>query len=155
MLAGGTNHHVYLAGQNLKSVSVHQLLLQTVNGAESYPPFALLPLLRVAKTQSGATFWPANHLPCRRYHVKPPCFAACPLYAKAQPQPSLNLPVKLHTTPKIKIGVTSKTELPSHPVCVCVCVLLVCISSARTPCSCIILTLGFTICIFRLLFRSC
>jgi len=116
MLAGGTNHHVYLAGQNLKSVSVHQLLLQTVNGAESYPPFALLPLLRVAKTQSGATFWPANHLPCRRYNVKPPCFAACPLYAKAQPQPFLNLPVKLHTTPKIKIRVTSKTELPSHPL---------------------------------------
>lgn len=113
---GGTGNHVYLGGLDLTSASLHRLLLQTVNCAESYPPFALLPLLRVAQTQNGATYWPANHLPRRRYHVKPPCFAACPLYAKAQPQPFLNFPMKLHTTPQIKLGVTPKPELPSHPL---------------------------------------
>ncbi len=116
ILAGGTGNHVYLAGLDLTSTKLHQLLLQTVNCPESYPPFALLPLLRVAQTQNGATYWPTNHLPRRRYHVKPPCFAACPLYAKAQPQPFLNFPMKLHTTPQIRIGVTTKTELPSHPL---------------------------------------
>ena len=116
MLAGGTGNHVHLAGLDLTSASSHQLLLQTVNSAESYPPFALLPLLRAAQTQHGATYWPANHLPRRRYHVKPPCFAACPLYAKAQPQPFLNFPMKWHTIPQIKIGFSPKTELPSHPL---------------------------------------
>ncbi len=100
----------------MTSAKLHQLLLQTVNCAESYPPFALLPLLRVAQTQNGATYWPTNHLPRRRYHVKPPCFAACPLYAKAQPQPFLNFPMKLHTTSQVKLQVTSKTEPPSHPL---------------------------------------
>lgn len=115
-LAGGTGNNVYLAGLDLTSASLHQLLLQTVSCAKSYPPFALLPLLRVAQTQNGATYWPANHLPRRRYHVKPPCFAACPLYANAQPQPFLKFPVRLRTTPQVKIGVTPKTELPSHPL---------------------------------------
>ncbi|DBA79968.1 TPA: hypothetical protein ACH3X1_008171 [Trebouxia sp. C0004] len=114
---GGTGNHDHLAGLDLTSANLHQLLLRTVIGAESYPPFALLPLLRLeALIHNGATYWPADHLPYQRYHVKPPCFAACPLYAKARPQSFINFPVRLHTTPQIKVGVTPKTELPSHPL---------------------------------------
>lgn len=113
---GGSGSHAYLAGQDLTSAEGHQLLLQTVISAQSYPPFALLPLLRGNQKQGRATFWPANHLARRQYHMKPPCFAACPLYAKPQQQPSLTFPMKLPSISPVKISIAPKAPAPSHPL---------------------------------------
>lgn len=115
---GGSGSHGYLAGQDLTSARAHQLLLQTVNSAQSYPPFALLPLLQGSQKQS-AGFWPASHLARRRYHRKAPCFAACPLYAKPQPQPLLSFPMRLACTSPIRRAAAQKAQqmqVPSDPL---------------------------------------
>lgn len=113
---GDSGSHSYLAGLNLSSARANQLLLQTVNSAQSYPPFALLPLLRGSQKHRAATFWPANHLTRRRYHVKPPCFAARPLYVTPQPQPLQAFPMRLPNTHRFRITATPEARAPSHPL---------------------------------------
>lgn len=115
-LAGDSGSHSYLAGLNLSSARANQLLLQTVNSAQSYPPFALLPLLRGSQKQGAATFWPANHLTRRRHHVKPPCFAARPLYVTPQPQPLPAFPMRVPNTHRFRIAATQNAQAPSHPL---------------------------------------
>lgn len=115
---GGNSSHAYLTGQRLAAYRAHQLLLQTIHCGQSYPPFALLPLLRGSQKEGQAALWPASQSIRRRYHAKSPCFAACPLYARPQPEPhaALVFPMRMPRKPFVQVKSAAKHKPPSHPL---------------------------------------
>ena len=78
----------------------------------------MLPLLRGSQKEGQAALWPVSQLIRRRYHVKSPCFAACPLYARPQPEPhaALVFPMRMPRKPFVQVKSAAKHKPPSHPL---------------------------------------
>lgn len=96
----------------------HRLLLHTVR-AQSYPPFALLPLLQQGQKLSSAAIWPGASTVRRQLHIKSPCFAAKPFYANPQKQNCSGFPIRRQKLASITIQSVEaqKATLKPHPLC--------------------------------------
>lgn len=115
--AGGNSQN-QLPFQGSAIARAHQLLLHTVLTAQSYPPFALLPLLQRGQKLSSAAIWPGRNTIRRQHRIKSPCFAAKPLYANLQKPVTLVFPMRLHKLLPVKIHnmEVHKATPPSHPL---------------------------------------
>ncbi|KAL3158400.1 hypothetical protein ABBQ38_010636 [Trebouxia sp. C0009 RCD-2024] len=115
--AGGGNQH-RLPFHESTSARAHQLLLHTVLTAQSYPPFALLPLLQRGQKLSSAAIWPGANTIRRHHHIKSPCFAAKPLYAELQKPAPPVFPMRLQKLLPVKVHniEAHKATPPSHPL---------------------------------------
>lgn len=117
-VVGGSFGQPHLYNQSTILVQGHQLLLHTVL-AQSYPPFALLPLLQRGQKLSPAAIWPGANTVRRQHHIKSPCFAAKPLYANIPRQNSSRFSVRWQTPAPLKIlDIEAQKAIPeSHPLC--------------------------------------
>ena len=86
---------------------------------QSYPPFALLPLLQRGQKLSAAAIWPGANTVRRQHHIKSPSFAAKPFYANLQKQNSSTFPLRRQTLTSLKIhNIEAQKATPrSHPLC--------------------------------------
>ena len=87
--------------------------------AQSYPPFALLPLLQQGSKLSSGAIWPGANTIRRHYDIRSPCFAAKPLYANLQKQKSpIIFPIRLQRVLPVKIhSIEAQIATPpSHPL---------------------------------------
>ena len=114
-LTGSSGSYAASPSQQTTAAELRQLLLQTVSSEKSYP-FALLPLLQDYHHDCQATLWPISCLPRRHYQVKPPCFAARPLYAKHHPRPLLTFPMRVPRIRAAKLGDALTSNTPSNPM---------------------------------------
>ena len=117
-VVGGSFGQPHPYSQLTALAQAHQLLLHTVL-AQSYPPFALLPLLQRGQKLSPAAIWPGANTVRRQHHIKSPCFAAKPLYANIQRQNSSGSPVRRQTPAPLKVhDIEAQKAIPkSHPLC--------------------------------------
>lgn len=94
----------------------HRLLLHTVL-AQSYPPFALLPLLQRGQKLSSAAIWPGASTVRRQLHIKSPCFAAKPFYTNQQNSSGFPIRRQRLASTTIQNIEAQKATLKPHPLC--------------------------------------
>lgn len=117
-VVGGSFGQPHLYSHFSVLAQAHQLLLHTVL-AQSYPPFALLPLLQRGQKLSPAAIWPGANTVRRHHHIKSPCFAAKPFYANVQKQNFPGFPIRRQTPAPLKIhDIKAQKAAPtSDPLC--------------------------------------
>ena len=117
-VVGGSFGQTHLYSQVSVLAQAHQLLLHTVL-AQSYPPFALLPLLQRGHKLSPAAIWPGANTVWRKLHIKSPCFAAKPFYANLQKQNSPGFFIRWQTLAPLNMhNIQAQKATPkSHPLC--------------------------------------